>query len=1087
MGSLAAQAAAALANARVCRHADRLAALNRLTRAMTSVHDSPEACGAIAEAATTLLGAVWTRVWADDPAERVVRAQATFGVDPEIDDLMSELSAFPYGEGLVGRIAENHAPEYVRDIVHEPRWLNQRLAATGRVHGFAGLPLITGHRMVGVLTILFREPRDFGADDKQLIALLADHAAIALDNARSYEDAREQLRTTTALLAVAQALSDRAPVEEMMRRVGREVARAIGADTVGAYFLDAQKEALLPIAGYRLPKDLLETFRRMPLVLARWPAIRDAMRDQRVIWSGDSHGDPRFDPQTVGPFPPHSILFAPTVARGEAVGGIYIAWWQAGREFLPGEIRLIEGVATQVGLALENVDLTRQTEAKLEETETLLAVSRALSSTLDISMLMRHFLRRIATVLNADGVGSYMLADDGEWLVPLQGYRLPPDYLQALRQLRLSIVQHPFYAEGARTNRPVFSPDVMSDPRIPDIVRHTAPHTSELFVPILAKGQVIGGLVAVWWQRVREFSENELALIEAIASQAGVALENARLFQENRRQVKELSALHALSRAVTGELDRRTLIAALQGQVTRVFEARDLLVLLRGQADDEVVVALSVRDATQDGAPFRRAPADRAGLAGAVLESGLPVRTDDYAGECARRRIDPGPSPASLPHWLGVPMTAGDSILGVVALASAEHAFTEADERLLTNIAQLAALALRSARLFEERETAYSELAAAQDQLVRTEKLRALGEMASGVAHDFNNVLAAILGRAQLLMGNLRDPRLREWVQIIDRVAQDGAQTVRRLQEFTRIRRDQPVVAVDLNDVVRGALEMTESRWRDEPARQGAVIELRTSLPPVPPIAGDPAELREAMTNLILNAVDAMPGGGVLELTTAAAGDSVEVTVSDTGVGMPESVRAKIFDPFFTTKGARGTGLGLSMTYGILVRHDAQITVESEPGRGSTFRLSFPRTTDAEFLAEAAPAKPEPASVVPLRCLVIDDDQWVAAVLRDVLTSAGHTVLVYTDPAAAIARAHVDRFDLVFTDLAMPGMAGWQVARAVKSVDPNTAVLLMTGYGVELSPEEREGRGVDLVLTKPVGVDAILQAVARVVSRTADN
>ena len=308
-------------------------------------------------------------------------------------------------------------------------------------------------------------------------------------------------------------------------------------------------------------------------------------------------------------------------------------------------------------------------------------------------------------------------------------------------------------------------------------------------------------------------------------------------------------------------------------------------------------------------------------------------------------------------------MTAGDSILGVVALASAEHAFTEADERLLTNIAQLAALALRSARLFEERETAYSELAAAQDQLVRTEKLRALGEMASGVAHDFNNVLAAILGRAQLLMGNLRDPRLREWVQIIDRVAQDGAQTVRRLQEFTRIRRDQPVVAVDLNDVVRGALEMTESRWRDEPARQGAVIELRTSLPSVPPVAGDPAELREAMTNLILNAVDAMPGGGVLELTTEAVGDSVEVTVRDTGVGMPESVRAKIFDPFFTTKGARGTGLGLSMTYGILVRHDAQITVESEPGRGSTFRLRFPKTTDAAFLAEVAPAEPRrPAS-----------------------------------------------------------------------------------------------------------------------------
>ena len=176
---------------------------------------------------------------------------------------------------------------------------------------------------------------------------------------------------------------------------------------------------------------------------------------------------------------------------------------------------------------------------------------------------------------------------------------------------------------------------------------------------------------------------------------------------------------------------------------------------------------------------------------------------------------------------------------------------------------------------------------------------------------------------------------------------------MRRLQEFTRIRRDQPAVAVDLNQVVREALELTESSWRLEPPRRGIVIQAVTELAAdLPTTLGDPAELREVMTNLILNAVDAMPRGGTLTLSTARRGESIELRVADTGVGIPEAVRGKIFDPFFTTKGPKGTGLGLSMTYGILSRHGATITVDSQEGQGTTFTLLFP--------VGAAPQAPAP-------------------------------------------------------------------------------------------------------------------------------
>ncbi|MEK7371640.1 MAG: ATP-binding protein, partial [candidate division NC10 bacterium] len=394
------------------------------------------------------------------------------------------------------------------------------------------------------------------------------------------------------------------------------------------------------------------------------------------------------------------------------------------------------------------------------------------------------------------------------------------------------------------------------------------------------------------------------------------------------------------------------------------------------------------------------------------------------------------------------------------------------------NIAQLAALAIRSARLFEERARAYADLAATQDQLVRTEKLRALGEMASGVAHDFNNMLAVIVGRAQLMLADIQDPRHRRWLQVIERSALDGAQTVRRLQEFSRVRRDQPFVAVNVNRIVEEALEATSPRWQEEPRSRGIVVEVSTRLnPDLPPVAGDPAELREALTNLILNAVDAMPQGGTLTLETRRADGRVEILVSDTGVGMPEDVRERIFDPFFTTKGSQGTGLGLAMTYGILSRHDARVTVESEEGRGTTFRLSFAASdlpAEPRIDAEA----PRPAG--PLRCLVVDDEPDVGEVLGDVLASAGHTAVVVGSGVEAIERFQAERFDVVFTDLAMPGLTGWEVARRIKGLAPGMPVFLVTGFGVEVSAEEMKAKGVDAVLPKPLRIQDTLAALAQV-------
>jgi GAF domain-containing protein/CheY-like chemotaxis protein len=1086
MGSLAAQAAIALENARMYSETtDRLAqtrALLEVAEILNSTLDPRQLLKrvAIKIAQVCAVDRCSIELW---QGERVVPLMSQFADGrrmPEMWQRFTAVDPVPMREVPVNaRAIETRRPVIVEDAATTTMVPREWVEQFG-LKAFMTVPMVWQDQVIGVITLDYCEHTlRFDPWQVDLAAAIATQVALSLENSRLYEEAQERLRETSSLLAVGRVLSQPDTDGDVMRRVAGEIARAFGADMAGAYLLDERRERLFPVGGYHVPKNLLELFMRRPIVLANFPWLRDAWTHGRAAFSPDVLNDERFDPEWTAGLPPHSVLFVPTMAHGQPVGGLFLVWWRTGRTFTPAEIRLIEGAAAQVGLAMENSELARQTRRKLAETETLLSVSRALSSSLDIQALVRHFLRSVASATGADCVGSWIVGDDGEWLEPLAGYRIPPERLEAFRGFRVSILKHAFYAEAARTRRPIHTSDAMHDPRLPAAVREQGPHRSQLFVPVVVKDRMIAAFAAVWWELAREFGDGELALMEAIANQAGVALENARLFDENRRRVEELSVLHDLSRAVTGQLDRAALIEALRGQLARVLSAENMVVILCDEARGDLEVAIRIVNGVEDPSPPRRFPTHACGLVSVVLEQNRAVRTDDYAAACEQYGAAPVPMSVGLRSWLGAPLIAGDRALGVIAVRGGSRPFTEADERLLINIAHLGALAMSSARLFEERTRAFGELAAAQDQLVRTEKLRALGEMASGVAHDFNNLLASILGRAQLLLRRVKDPQFQAWLQVIERSALDGAQTVKRLQDFTRIRRDQPLLPLDLSDVVRDALEITQSRWREEPLSRGLTIDVRTALSPVPHILGDAPELREVFTNLILNAVDAMPEGGALALGTAVVDGQVVATVADTGTGIPAAVRDKIFDPFFTTKGPQGTGLGLSMTYGIVSRHGGTITVESAEGRGTTFRLAFPPALGQPPAAGAAGAQEGPGGRR-LRCLVVDDEPTVRAVLADILTGAGHEVVDLGDGGEAIARFRAEPFDLVLTDLAMPHVSGWQVARAVKHAAPAVPVFLVTGFGVELSADERRANGVDAVLVKPLHIQEILDAVAEV-------
>ncbi|MCU1265963.1 MAG: Histidine kinase [Acidobacteria bacterium] len=363
-----------------------------------------------------------------------------------------------------------------------------------------------------------------------------------------------------------------------------------------------------------------------------------------------------------------------------------------------------------------------------------------------------------------------------------------------------------------------------------------------------------------------------------------------------------------------------------------------------------------------------------------------------------------------------------------------------------------------------------------RERAARADKLRALGQLASGVAHDFNNSLAAILGRAQLLHRQTKDPALVRNVEIIQTAAQDAAATVRRIQTFARKSSAKEFEYVDVRSLLGDAIEITRTRWYNEARLRGLNFEVKLVVESELPANGSASELREVFVNLIVNAVDAMPQGGCLAISCARRDGRLKLHFADTGLGMPEDVREKVFEPFFSTKGAHGTGLGLSVSYSIIERHGGSIRVDSEEGRGTTFTIELPATEPPASSCQELIAAPESA---PLSILVVDDEPSVRETLADMLSALNHQVQLADSGHAALEKIGQTDFDLVFTDLAMPEMDGWETARAVRKQCAETIIVLVTGYGVGTVPPAGETGLIDAIIGKPFDFEQVSEVISR--------
>ena len=439
------------------------------------------------------------------------------------------------------------------------------------------------------------------------------------------------------------------------------------------------------------------------------------------------------------------------------------------------------------------------------------------------------------------------------------------------------------------------------------------------------------------------------------------------------------------------------------------------------------------------------------------------------------------------------PLMVEGKVFGVMIVARrVREGFASADCEFLRQLSGHVALSAHQSQLYEALQRAYEDLRRTQQAAMQQERLRALGQMASGVAHDINNALtpAALYLQSLLDRDSSLADRVRNDLKITLQAIEDVAHTIARLREFSRPREPQLVLLpVDLNKVLQQVMDLTHARWSDIPQERGILIRVRNDFTaPLPMVLGAENEIRDALTNLVLNAVDAMPEGGTLTLRSKPLGATstrVSIEVCDSGIGMSETVRNRCLEPFFTTKGERGTGLGLAMVYGMIQRHGAELEIDSQPGGGTTVRLIFPVATGA-FATNDADVRP----CRPLRILIVDDDPLILQSLQDALEADGHFIGVAHGGQAGIDQFRVAQqggspFDVVITDLGMPNVDGRTVATAIKNRAPAVPVVLLTGWGYRLRAENDMPQGVDRVLSKPPRLHELRAALAELAGQPA--
>lgn len=771
-----------------------------------------------------------------------------------------------------------------------------------------------------------------------------------------------------------------------------------------------------------------------------------------------------------------------TMMAGEKVVGFLCAGILTSQRLVTEtQIELLRLFASYAGIGYENTRLFEKQQQRNELLERVYKATREISRVTDLHSCILKIRNAVINDFGFDRAsvwlydpetdtfcGTYGTGRNGEltdeWNLRIEGDK-------SVREA----FAHPSGFFHSQDYEATFAP-------VPPIMEGVKEHLS---VSLWAGDKPIGVITSDMLLTQRKISPEQVEALRSFASYAGVAIENARLIEVLQQRTRELELLTRLIHLASQRLDPESIARAVVKELDNVFPETSLIVLL---ADDDNVVfsaanSPGLKCLEKAGIPLGiRLPRSQVFLPSEFLR-GKDFFVANDIGEIDSPFFQTILETGFRSYAIGLMVQRGEWVGAIAALKKGIGSFSNDEISLLQTITDHLSVTFHNARLFEKLQQTVNELKQTRAALIRQERLNALGQMASGIAHDINNALVPILTFAELLE-KFDDETLQEVTKHVKRAVDDIVTTVQRLQTFYRPRGPaEEFELVNLNNIVQQAISMTRPRWYDMAQREGVTINLINDFDEIlSPIMGNESELRQAFINILFNAIDAVIAKsekvGTITVRTRRHEEWAILEIADNGVGMDEETKHRCFEPFFTTKGEAGSGLGLSMVYGIVQRHEGKIEVESELGKGTLFRIWFPIKKDAP----APQVKPETETdkVPSLHILVIDDDSRVQEALRAMLEHLGHKPIVVGDGYEGIeafkqALENGSPYHLVITDLGMPKVSGSEVAQRVKELSPKTPVLVVTGWGAEQRPVQ-----ADYALSKPVRLSTIREAITKI-------
>jgi PAS domain S-box-containing protein len=986
--------------------------------------------------------------------------------------------------------------------------------------------------------LVFKFPMTDGAGRRFVAGVGVD----ITDRRRAQEALSRQAEREALTHVISQAVRRSLDASEIFRTAVNELGSHLNVDRCSLYMKDARRNRAVMVAEFHASevepagKDFdLPSLTRLIQALDQKGvlAFDDAARDERIA---------ELYHRLLSKANVRSIMYVAIRVGDDVPAAFVLSTTRVARHWTEADRNLARAIADQTGIAIRQAQLYQKAEATSVREALANRLSLAIRASLSLPEVLNTATHELGLALSASCVHLH-LYDPADPVSPAE-YEYFAAGSESGDRLDLSY-DDPIGWCLKNESKPIVIDDAFShcegSDEFRDHIRSQAENLqlrSKICYPLMVKGAFRGTLCINQTDRVRHWSEDELALVESVAAQLATGMAQAELFEMVARGKQEWEiTFDAMSDGIfifdrAGRLKRVNQAGASMEKATpqRLLGRKCCDILRTNTEDESCVVERALSEAasvTIEITPVRLKRPLLVTIEAVLDKSNKPVAAVCTARDLSELRKAEAVAREHQSLLTNILESARESIYAVDSqgrfqwcnnatlrgLGFKREEFIgrnllemiyEAD-RLLVSEKLAGALRgepqtyemryfardgrLRYARvdnsplIVDGRTTGVLGIARditgqkeERERAARADKLRALGQLASGVAHDFNNSLAAILGRAQLLRRQTRDNSLLRNVDIIQTAAQDAAATVRRIQTFARKSSAKEFELVDVRSLLNDAIEITRTRWHNEARLRGLNYDVRLEALNGLLTNGSASELREVFVNLIVNAVDAMPRGGQLLISGERDNERLKLCFADTGSGIPDDVREKIFEPFFSTKGAQGTGLGLSVSYSIIERHDGLIRVESEEGQGTTFVIDLPAV---ETQAQETDSDNKLQSSAPLSILVVDDEPSVRETLADMLSILRHKVAQADSGHAALRKLASESFDLVFTDLAMPEMDGWETARAIRKRWPEISVVLVTGYGASALPPSGQPGLVDAVIGKPFDFSQIDGVIAQ--------